>query len=258
MRMTPLALEREICEKHPALAKQQVRQVLRQMIREGDLLCTNHYNTTHLEINFRRPMSVSDRIMLAPYLPSGADRCGKTLVIVMDDGGSFGLGDHPTTRLCLQAVDRVLGEIQAQNRHGDLQALDIGTGSGILAMAAVGLGAHGALALDIDPLALHEAERNIRLNGMDEKIALSSQPLSATGRRQFGLVMANLRTPTLMTLFPMMAQVSAPEAFWVISGCRKKELDDVIALLSWKKIKVLWQAESCGWGAVTAQCKMGG
>ena len=83
--------------------------------------------------------------------------CPEEIVVTIDPGLAFGTGHHPTTRLCLEMLDELV--------HPGTQVLDLGTGSGILAIAAAGLGATQVLALDTDPVAIRMARRNIRTNG---------------------------------------------------------------------------------------------
>ena len=140
----------------------------------------------------------------------------------------------------------------ARNK-GDLtgfQALDIGTGSGVLAMAAVGLGAAGAVAIDNNPAALHEAGRNIALNGMQGKILLTSDSLNSQANNRFALVMANLRPPTVKQMLPAMERLSRPEAYWVLSGFRDDALEGIAAMLPAGNAKIRWKEKSCGWAGL--------
>ena len=108
------------------------------------------------------------------------------IVINIDPGMAFGTGTHPTTRLCLECLNRLLEE--------DLPAgevLDVGTGSGILAMAAVALGAQKVVGCDVDETACEVARRNIAMNAMDRKILVSGRLLSEIDGK-FDIVVANI------------------------------------------------------------------
>jgi ribosomal protein L11 methyltransferase len=252
-RVTPSALEREICRIVPGATKEKARRAIKELVAEGDLLYTNHYNTTHLEINFRRPVRVSERIILSPYPIADAKRPEHSIVLVMDHGSSFGVGDHPTTRLCLQAIDRIMSQTFKSAHQEGMKVLDIGTGSGVLAMAAVGLGANRAWGIDLDPAALHEAKKNVVQNGLDDRIVLSKEPLVFLKEKEFSLVMVNLRPPTLKELLPLMEALSAPEAWWIISGFRDEELSQVVATIPQGKTRALWNEASCGWAVLVTQ-----
>lgn len=254
MRLTPSALERELCRCHPDLSKNVVRTAIKEMVAEGTLIYTNHFNTTHLELNFSQPIRVSDRIVLSPHTCTALASESTALVIKIDQGEAFGIGDHPTTRLSLRGVDIVMADVSAKGYYKGLRALDIGTGTGVLAMAAVGLGAESAVGIDINTSALHEAGRNIVLNGMDKQIRLTTDSLESLADSRFGLVMANLRPPTLKQMLPMIEKLTASEAYWVFSGCREEALEDVVAMLPQNKTEILWQEKSCGWAALAAVC----
>ncbi len=254
VRLTPSALERELCRSRPDLSKKVARSAIKTMVADGALIYTNHFNTTHLELNFFRPIRVSDRIVLSPHTFDAMPSESIALVIKMDQGEAFGIGDHPTTRLSLRAVDFVMAEQSAKGGCKGLRALDIGTGSGVLAMAAVGLGAESAVGIDSDPAAVYEAARNIVLNGMDQQIRLTADPLESLADSRFNLVMANLRPPTLKMMIPMIEKLSAPEAYWVFSGCRDDALESVAAMLPPRRTTILWKEKSCGWAALAAVC----
>ncbi|MBU2498045.1 MAG: 50S ribosomal protein L11 methyltransferase, partial [Proteobacteria bacterium] len=112
---------------------------------------------------FFRPQRITDRLMVLPAwddLPP--DFRGE--VIRMDPGPAFGTGQHPTTRMCLEEVERRVAP--------GVRLLDLGTGSGILSIAAVKLGAASALALDLDSVAVQAARANCRHNSVSRKVAV--------------------------------------------------------------------------------------
>jgi ribosomal protein L11 methyltransferase len=114
--------------------------------------------------------------------------------IVLDPGEAFGTGLHESTQLCLQSVSLLRPSM------GDNAAvLDLGTGSGILAMFAAKLGFRNILALDIDPVAVETAKRNITMNGLERFIQVSNEPLSSVKER-FALILANLSATIHQTI----------------------------------------------------------
>jgi ribosomal protein L11 methyltransferase len=252
IRVTPSDLERCLRKTHPGLSQKAARSAIKKMVADGTLLYTNHFNTTHLELNFCRPLRVSRRIVLAPqghYCGAGIEG---THTIMMHHGCAFGIGDHPTTRLVLRAMDSFMEKACASGcSGGGIQALDIGTGSGVLAMAAVKLGAEKVVALDVDPLALHEARNNIRLNAMDHSLVLTADPLEALLGIEFDLIMANLRPPTLREILPLVVKLSSEKSRWIFSGFRKEALEDVAEMLPRHKAEVLSREVVCGWAAMS-------
>ena len=249
IRSTPTALEKALRSKYLTLTREQIRSTINKMVIEGDIVYTNHFNTTHLELNFRKPLRVSRRVTLAPNscTINQSDDGQKRLVLKLHQGSAFGVGDHPTTRLCIQAVDLAMEMLVMAAQPDGIKALDIGTGTGILAMAAAGLGAKSVLGIDIDPAAIYEAVENVRLNRLDHKIAITQTPLESIENQNFNLIMANLRPPTLKDCLADIERLSANESYWVFSGSRAHELERVTAALPAEKTSTFWKDNSCGW-----------
>jgi ribosomal protein L11 methyltransferase len=136
------------------------------------------------------------------------------ILIRLKTGAAFGCEGHPTTRLCLQALN-----LLSRSTAGAIQGrgIDIGTGSGILALAAAKLGWSPILALDTDPCARHEARANIRINHLAACVDVSDQPFTAT-EGCYHIVMANLRFPTLKEMLPWVMNHLAAEGALVVSG----------------------------------------
>ena len=253
IRLTPGDIEKILCDR-TCYSKKDVRRALRSMVSNGVLQYTNHFNTTHLELSFNRPFEVSKHIVLVPATFGTFYNAKNRLNIFLHQGSAFGVGDHPTTRLCLMGIDWVISSALSKSDLKSIQALDIGTGSGVLAIAAAGLGIPKVLAIDIDPLALHEARKNIELNKLEAKIVLSDKLLENSTDDGFGIMMANLRPPTLGEILPAMILKSDENAIWVLSGFRLEESDGILSNLLQKDGSVLWQEKMCGWTALI--CKM--
>jgi ribosomal protein L11 methyltransferase len=118
---------------------------------------------------YYKPVRISDRLTIKPtwedYKPARADE----IVLELDPGMAFGTGTHPTTSLCLKALEETVVP--------DIDVIDVGTGSGILAIAAAKLGARRVLALDLDPVAVSSASENVRLNGLQDRITVRESDL---------------------------------------------------------------------------------
>ena len=135
------------------------------------------------------------------------------VVVALDPGMAFGTGLHPTTRLCLAALEAVAD----RGRLADARVLDVGCGSGILAIAAVRLGARRALGIDTDPIAIEATTVNARRNRLVRRIdtRLGSLP---TGEPPFDVVVANLIAGVLVPLAPALHDELRPGGVLVASG----------------------------------------
>lgn len=134
-------------------------------------------------------------------------------VITIEPGMAFGTGTHATTRGCMEFIEA------ARDRLGtrEFSALDVGAGSGILAIVLALLGAQPIYAVDNDPLALQVARENLRANGVAEKVRLSGAALSAL-RRRFEVVVANLTAETILELAGALEKKVAGKGFLILSG----------------------------------------
>jgi ribosomal protein L11 methyltransferase len=159
------------------------------------------------------------RILVRPSWcarPEGHDG----LEVVLDPGMAFGTGTHPTTALCLAALDQAL----AAHPGGGL--LDVGTGSGLLAIAARKLGAGRVVATDNDPTALKVAAENAERNGV--RLELSDRPPDALGGA-FEVVVANILANTLVELAPGLAARIAPGGVLFLAGILVPQENEVRA-----------------------------
>lgn len=256
LRLTPIYLERAVTKKIPRTMKREFRSALKELLSTGQIIYTQHFSTTHLEINYHRPFKVSDRIVLSPG-DSSWDSDEKDIVVRLNDGASFGAGDHPTTRMMLRGLDFMLRANLGKRGGRIREALDIGTGSGVLAIAAAALGVERVEANDIDPMACHEAKRNVILNRCDDAVNISQTPFDLFYDRQFQLLMANLRPPTIRKLLPSMLAVSSSEAVWIISGCRENEKKGILNHLPSELSSIVWQEAQNNWSAFAVKRSLG-
>lgn len=158
-------------------------------------------------------------IIIKPTWRKAAKKPGD-IMIEMDPGMAFGTGGHATTKMCLKAMKRLL------ERHKDLRGslLDVGTGTGILAIAARKLKVRKAVGTDIDKVALKVARKNISLNRTT--VALSSRPLEKIPGT-FSIVVANILAGELIRLSePLLSKIS-PGGFLILSGILREEADRV-------------------------------
>jgi ribosomal protein L11 methyltransferase len=130
--------------------------------------------------------------------------------IVIDPGMAFGTGDHPTTEMCLAEIDRVVSQRQGAT------VLDVGTGSGVLAIAARKLGAGRVVGNDVDPTAVRIARENAASNGTPE-LELTEKPVERIGG-SFDLVVANIFANILVQLAPRLVARTAPGGTLLLTG----------------------------------------
>ena len=148
-RLTPLSIEKKLLSSNAAWSKKALHQSLKELISQGELTYTYELGSSFLECSFNKPVRITDHVIIKPEHQSfSAEK--DDIVITLQPGASFGSGRHPSTRLALKSMEKVL----VAKRHAtraDHTALDIGTGSGVLAIAAVLMGMKNAIGLDIDP-----------------------------------------------------------------------------------------------------------
>jgi ribosomal protein L11 methyltransferase len=162
-------------------------------------------------------------------------------IIRIDPGQAFGTGKHPTTRLCFRAMELV-------EKPPSWSLLDVGTGSGILAIYGSMLGAEKVAAIDIDREALEWAGRNIRLNGLEGEIELSARPL-AQWDSDFFMVTANLMLNTILDLMDHFSLVVKPEGHLILSGLLENQVHVVLPSLEnhgFMREKTLFQENWAG------------
>jgi ribosomal protein L11 methyltransferase len=166
-------------------------------------------------------------------------------VIRMDPGPAFGTGAHPTTRMCLESIENL-------HPPGLWTMLDVGTGSGILAVYAAKLGAGTILAIDTDPEALRWAQRNIELNHCSALVALSPRSVDEVDG-VFSVLVANLTRDALLQLLSDFQRLLEKDGTIILSGLLQEQVQEVknpLRLLGFKEIQVATQAE---WACITAR-----
>ncbi|MDH5824903.1 50S ribosomal protein L11 methyltransferase [Luteimonas sp. RD2P54] len=170
------------------------------------------------------PMRFGARTWIVPWnseMPAGADD-QDAAVVRLDPGLAFGSGTHPTTSLCLQWLDALAAAGELQGR----EVLDYGCGSGILALAALKLGAAGALGIDNDPQALQASADNARRNGVDARLRLASPQQAPAGT--FPVVVANILAAALDALADDLAARVAPGGRLALSGVLDGQQEELL------------------------------
>ena len=162
------------------------------------------------------PIRVSERLWI---VPSWHDAPNPTAVnLILDPGMAFGTGSHPTTRLCLEWLERTV--------HEDCTVLDYGCGSGILAIAAARLGAIKVAGVDIDPQAVEAAYANAERNGVTALFADSAQPVAG----EYDLVVANILSNPLRVLAPAICAHVKNGGQLALSGILREQAEEIIGI----------------------------
>lgn len=171
-----------------------------------------------------KPLRVSDRLTIKPtweaYEPASEDE----KIIELDPGMAFGTGTHPTTSLCLRALESVI--------KGGEEVIDVGTGSGILAIGAVQLGAKHVLALDLDPVAVSSARENTHLNRLEDRITIKESDLLSVLNASdptlgiqlpVKLVVANILAEIILLFIDDVYKALEPGGIYIASGIWKNK-----------------------------------
>ena len=190
-----------------------------------------------------KPAKIGECIVVKPgwedYEPSEGE-----LVIEMDPGMAFGSGLHETTSMCVKALEKYMPE--------DAKVLDVGTGTGILAMAAVLLGAESAMGIDIDDEAVRVATENIRKNGLDGSIAVMKGDLMEGIDYRPDVIVANLMADLVMMLSPAAAAQLGPEGLYITSGIldiKEDTVADAVRAAGFDIIEIMHDGE---WRCIVA------
>lgn len=176
-------------------------------------------------VSWREFFGVVDTGGRAVIVPSWVEhevRPGQ-VAIRLDPGQAFGTGHHETTRLCLAALDTLA-------RPG-ITMLDVGTGSGVLSIAAVKLGVPRVVAIDIDPIAAEIARRNCDENAIGEEVAISAGVLTTSHEGRYELVVSNISTDANIGLAASFGTVVQPAGDLVLSGILAPDARRVIGAM---------------------------
>ncbi|MBD1382092.1 50S ribosomal protein L11 methyltransferase [Metabacillus arenae] len=172
---------------------------------------------------YYHPVKISERFTIVPtweeYEPVHSDE----LIIELDPGMAFGTGTHPTTVLCIQALERTV-------QFGDT-VVDVGTGSGVLSIASALLGAKTIKALDLDPVAVESARLNTKLNRVHENITVSQNNLLDGMKAPVDVVVANILAEVILRFTDDAYQLVRKDGYFITSGIihtKKNQVKDAL------------------------------
>ncbi|MFI3169487.1 MAG: 50S ribosomal protein L11 methyltransferase [Faecalibacterium sp.] len=185
---------------------------------------------------YYHPREIGSRLAI---VPSWQEYQTDRVKLLLDPGLAFGTGGHETTSLCLEQLDALI--------KGGERVLDIGTGSGILAIAALKLGAATAQGVDIDPISVRTAGENAALNGVEEQLEVLVGDLSDKASGQYDIILANIVANAIISLAPTVPALMAQEGLFVASGIIDTRKDEVAAALQASGLQVIAIHEQRGW-----------
>ena len=192
-----------------------------------------------------RPLHIGQHLVVKPSWRRYTARRGD-VVIELDPGMAFGTGQHPTTAMCLQAIERHL--------HPGERVLDIGTGSGILAIAAVLLGAASVLAIDNDPQAVKAAKANAAANSVSPLIQAREttlEKLSPIG--EYAIVLANVSGLFVERLHSQLACALAPGGRLIVGGFLAETSESLASMLEGDGLRIAGRLEDGEWRVLVAE-----
>ena len=192
---------------------------------------------------FFNPTPVGDRILIRPTWRDDYDAGGR-VVLNIDPGLAFGTGSHETTRLCLEAIEKYI-------KQGDT-VLDVGCGSGILAIASLLLGAERATGVDIDELAVRTAEENAELNCVGDRFTAVAGDLTEKISGKYNLIVANIVADAIICLSKGVREFMDSDTVYIMSGIIDTRGDEVCKAVS-GDFDIIERTEENGWVCLVAK-----
>ena len=172
---------------------------------------------------YYHPVKISETFTIVPtwedYKPVHSDE----LILELDPGMAFGTGTHPTTVMCIQALEKVV-------KDGDF-VIDVGTGSGVLSIAAALLGAEQVTALDLDDVAVSAAKINVELNSVSNRVTVKHNDLLNEVKGEADIVVANILAEVIVRLAPAASETVKSGGLFITSGIIQQKKEEVKAAL---------------------------
>ena len=197
---------------------------------------------------FYKPFKIGKIVIVPAWEDYTADE--GEIIVRMDPGMAFGTGTHETTRL-------IIGLLQKYVRPG-MSLLDVGTGSGILAICGAKLGAEPCRAYDIDPMSVRVANENIRESGLEDKISCAQSDLLKQVSNIAGgydVICANIVADIIIRMTPDVSPFMSGKSVLLASGIISERCDDVVNCFEQNGFKIIEKAEDNGWCALAVALK---
>ncbi len=192
-----------------------------------------------------QPTPVGEKLLIRPTWRNNYDP-GDRIVINLDPGLAFGTGTHETTRLCLSVLEKIVTK--------DKTVLDVGCGSGILAIASLLLGAESAVGVDIDELAVKTAEENAQLNNVSSRFTAVHGSFTEKVDGKFDIIVANIVADAIMFLSKGVKDFMKEDSLYIMSGIIDTRVDEVIESVS-QDFEIIDKLFLNGWYCLTAKLK---
>lgn len=197
---------------------------------------------------YYKPIRLTDHITITPTWEDYHASDQNERVIELDPGMAFGTGTHPTTVLCIQALEKVMPSVA--------KVLDVGTGSGVLSIAAAKLGAKKVMAVDLDDVAVQSARLNVKLNKVQDRVTLKQNNLVDNLTESYDLIVANLLAEIVIRLSDDAFKLLNPNGYLISSGIINNKKDDVKIALEQSGYSIIETMEKEDWIAFIAQKKV--
>lgn len=192
-----------------------------------------------------KPIPVGEKLLIRPTWEEEYEADDR-VVLNLEPGLAFGTGTHETTRLCMELLEKTI--------QPGMDVLDVGCGSGILSVAALLLGAHNAVGVDIDPLAVKTAIQNAERNQVQERFTGICGDLTEKVNGRFHVVVANIVADVIVKLTEDIEQFLFPDSVYLMSGIIDTREADVLRALE-SKFEVFDRKTERGWVALAAKLK---
>ncbi|GAY73100.1 50S ribosomal protein L11 methyltransferase [Lentilactobacillus kosonis] len=194
---------------------------------------------------YYHPVRLTRYLTIVPSWEGYNPTTGDEQVIRLDPGMAFGTGTHPTTQLSLQALETVI--------RGGESMIDVGTGSGVLSIAARRLGVGDIFATDVDDIAVRSAKDNVRLNFDEDSMEIVANDLLNGIHKQVDIVVANILAEILVPLAPQAFENLKPGGIFITAGIINSKLDVVREAIKSENFKVLQVLNMGDWYSIIAQ-----
>lgn len=193
---------------------------------------------------FYKPVKISENVMIKPTWEK-LDSTTDSLVIDIDPGMAFGTGTHPTTVLCVQALERYV-------KQGDL-VIDVGCGSGILSIASGLLGAKNVMAYDLDDVAISSTNYNASLNGLETTIHAQQNNLLDGINETVDVIVSNILAEIIVTFVDDAWECLNQEGYFITSGIISEKKEMVVSKLKESGFNIISSHEQNDWVVIVAQ-----
>ena len=237
----------------------QLQTLLKQMQEQGSYGPLHMTATPLADVNWEEswkdnypPQEVGSKLVVLPYWLADAQTNGR-LPVILDPGLTFGTGAHPSTQMVMEAMENLL-------RTGG-SCLDLGSGSGILSIAALRLGAASAVGVDIDPKAEDIARANAAYNGygapaftaLTGNVTADKKLMARLQETQYDLVLVNIVADVIISLAPVLPHLLSPHSTLILSGILDSRLHDVLAAVKQAGLTVTSVQQKEDWRCVCAR-----